>query len=143
MQKRLLLFCLNVIALVLLSACSEKEDTIPEYIGKWDVADLYINDEWVSVSSSGPASHLWNSYVKFSEDGKFVSSGYLGNVVGTYAVSGNTFICYSNGVEFSRYELVSVDGHVAVFYASVFDEFLKIRCHLGNDSDNGGHVCEH
>lgn len=143
MVGKFLAYCSLILVFLFFPSCSENEESVPEYVGKWDVTHLYVNDEWVSVAVAGPASHMWKSYIWIKEDGNFLSFGHLGNAGGNYVANGNVIVCYSNGMEFSRYELIFSDGHTAEFYASVFGELMRIKCHLGDESDTGSHVCDH
>lgn len=141
MKKSFLFLYILMFSLVnMFFSCSKDEDGMEDkFIGKWDVVELYVNDQWVSVEDSA-AGHMKGSYIQFYPERKFASWGHLGIAVGQYTLNGNLIVCYSNGMEYSRYELISLDGHYAEFNASVFDEFMKIRCILDeNPDDDHGH----
>lgn len=125
-------------------SCSKDDDEgADKFIGKWDVTELYVNDSWVSVEDEA-ASHLKGSYIQFYPECRFASWGHLGIAVGEYTYDSNVIVCYSNGMEYSRYELISLDGHFAEYNASVFGELMRIRCHLDeNPDDDGGHSHDH
>lgn len=141
MNKGLLFFYILVLWTVSVFFSCSKDDGngADKFVGKWDVVELYVNDRWVSVEDSA-AAHMKGSYIQFYPERKFASWGHLGIAVGQYTYEDGTIVCYSNGMEFSRYELLSLDGHFAEYNASVFGEFMRIRCHLDeNPDDDHGH----
>lgn len=143
-RKNLLFSLLFIVGLIsLVSSCSKDEGSVEEnIIGKWDVVELYINGQWVSVEEE-EAWHLNGAYVQFYPERRYESWGHLGLAVGQYDISGNMIICYLNGMEFSRYEVLEQDGHYAEFNAWVFGELMRIRCHLDENPEDNGHVCNH
>ncbi|MEG2318259.1 MAG: lipocalin family protein [Rikenellaceae bacterium] len=67
-------------------------------------------------------------YATFKTDGTYVGKGSLGNGTGTYKVNGNTVTCYVNGVEYLRYEIISMSASKCELNVIAGAESMKIRC---------------
>lgn len=107
-MKKFLLISLTAIALIF-SGCSP--DDSPNYgigniAGGWQMTDLEIEGEYVSVTSAPYSSLVEPTYVLFRADATYRSQGYFGTFGGPYRTSGDMVICSSDGQVVVTYEIL-------------------------------------
>lgn len=78
--------------------------------GTWDGTDVKLSSGWVNIESSYYSSVQFS--ITFYEDGSYYGRGYFGNGAGTYTASGKTIITYVDGVEYYRYDVISLVGNI-------------------------------
>lgn len=117
------LFMLFAILSVALASCSDDDDN-NEYkeaiIGKWELTQIEFGGGWTSMPR--PA------YATFNSDGTYSGRGYFGNGSGTYKISGNTIICYIEGEEYVRYDIIELKSNTCILNMKIGSESFKIKC---------------
>lgn len=68
------------------------------------------------------------TYATFNSDGTYNGRGYFGNGSGTYKISGNTIICYIEGEEYVRYDIIELNSNSCTLNMKIGSEEFKIKC---------------
>nr|DAN81917.1 MAG TPA: lipocalin-like protein [Caudoviricetes sp.] len=134
-MKKLLLSLVAVIAIAISFASCKKDSPTPssfsmeQLYGTWRITKVEQKDgSMLDVTSAIAQLVFPATYATFDKDGKYQGRGYFGKGEGTYKVSGNTIICYIDGAEYARYEVLSISGDTAILRASISGESVKIEC---------------
>ena len=100
-----------------LCSCSDDKDAI---IGTWELVQVKVDGRWTSM--------IRRTYAKFNQDGTYNGRGYFGNGSGTYKISGNTIICYIEGEEYVRYDIIELNSNSCTLNMKIGSEEFKIKC---------------
>lgn len=127
MKKLLLFFAAASMTLAAYSQNNENSgfDYDPKIIaGTWTVANI--------VSGTGedqPWPHEKTS-VTFFENGNISGTGYFGSGFGTYKLSGKSIVCYVDGYEYVRANVVrfSDNNKTCVLDLMLGGTILRIKC---------------
>ena len=100
------LFLLITILTISFIGCSDDDDS--EYkdaiIGTWELTQIEFGGGWTSIPR------------------------YFGNGSGTYKISGNTIICYIEGEEYVRYDIIELNSNSCTLNMKIGSEEFKIKC---------------
>ena len=91
--------------------CSCSDDKDDEYkdaiIGTWELTQIEFGGGWTSIPR--------RTYATFNSDG-------------TYKISGNTIICYIEGEEYVRYDIIELNSNSCTLNMKIGSEKFKIKC---------------
>ena len=115
------LFLLITILMISFIGCSDDDDS--EYrdaiIGTWELTQIEFGGGWTSIPR--------RTYATFNSDGTYNGRGYFGNGSGTYKISGNTIICYIEGEEYVRYDIIELNSNSCTLNMKIGSEEFKIK----------------
>ena len=120
------LMCVNFVA------CSSSDDeevlelTGPyatKIIGTWEVTHYGDGKVWIPWTNK-------TTTATFNSDGTYSGRGYFGTGKGTFKLSNSHITCYIEGEVFIQYDILSVEGDIAVLtmYPESSSEKLTIKC---------------
>lgn len=116
------LFLLITILTISFIGCSDDDDS--EYkdaiIGTWELTQIEFGGGWTSIPR--------RTYATFNSDGTYNGRGYFGNGSGTYKIFGNTIICYIEGEEYVRYDIIELNSNSCTLNMKIGSEEFKIKC---------------
>lgn len=78
------------------------------FIGKRQITEVLMDGKFIDVTKP-PYDHAFPSTsAPFKTDGSYYGSEYFDTCSGTYKTIGKTIICYAGGVEYNRYNVLSL-----------------------------------
>ena len=104
-----ILMCVN------LASCSNSDEdefklTGPyatKIIGTWEITHYGDGKVWIPWTNK-------TTTATFNSDGRYSGRGYFGTGTGTFELSNSHITCYIEGEVFMQYDIVSVEGDVAI-----------------------------
>jgi len=79
--------------------------------GTWRITHIQNDDgSFMDITTSAAESLIEPTYATFKSDFTYTGKGFFGNGNGKYKAVGNSVITYVDGVEFLRYDIVSLTG---------------------------------
>lgn len=133
-MKKLLFITISLLGVLsVLSGCSNSDIDgnfdypLEKLYGKWKVTHVEReNGSMIDIT----ALNITPTYATFSKDGTYYGSGYFGNGSGTYKTKGKTIICYIDGIEYLKYDVLSFSGNQCELkmYAKDNSKSIRIRC---------------
>ena len=112
------LFLLITILTISFIGCSDDDSEYKDaIIGTWELTQI---EGWTSIPR--------RTYATFNSDGTYNGRGYFGNGSGTYKISGNTIICYIEGEEYVRYDIIELNSNSCTLNMKIGSEEFKIKC---------------
>jgi len=128
-MKKLIL--LIIIAISFFS-CS-KDDNLFNYdkavlIGTWRMTHMEADGSYYDVTVFPYNTVITPTYATFYSDGKYHGFGEFGTGDGTYTAIGKSVICYINGKEYMRYEVISLTNTNCELLMVIGNESTKIKC---------------
>lgn len=137
-MKKLLLTMIALVGLVVaFSGCSKSDEPngfdYPQETlhGTWRVTHVEQKDgSMFDVTTSFAESVFEPTYATFKADGTYSGRGYFGNGSGTYKAQGKTITCFIEGVEYLKYDVLSLSGKQCELkmYQTGSTSSIKIRC---------------
>lgn len=133
-MKKLLFITISLLGVLsVIGGCSNNDIDgnfdypLEKLYGKWKVTHVEReNGSMIDIT----ALNITPTYATFSKDGTYYGSGYLGNGSGTYKTKGKTIICYIDGIEYLKYDVLSFSGNQCELkmYAKDNSKSIRIRC---------------
>ncbi len=128
-MKAFKFFLVAIIATLSFSVIScgdddKDEPTKSDIVGTWSLSEVSTNNSnyipWPYESTSAT----------FKSNGTYYGTGYFGNGTGTWKQQGNTIITYVSGVEYFRYEVLSLSSSTCTLKMSITgsSSVLYIKC---------------
>lgn len=129
-------FLLSLFAIMMIVAgCSSDNEPKSDFdmnllYGRWRITHVESKGVMVDVTTPSGEAAFKPTYATFKKDGTYYGSGFFGNGSGTYKVKGKTIICYVEGVEYFRYDVISIQGTTCELkmYRTGSLSSIKIRC---------------
>lgn len=92
-------------------------------IGTWEITHLGDGRVWIPWTNT-------RTTATFNSDGTYSGRGYFGTGTGRFELSNSHITCYIEGEVFMQYDIVSVEGDVAVLtmYPESSSDKLTIKC---------------
>ncbi|MEG2318257.1 MAG: lipocalin family protein [Rikenellaceae bacterium] len=120
-----------IACLAMFVGCSKDDEDSnlgSDLYGKWRITEVYAPqyNTWLDITN--PSSGVEEMYATFKTDGTYIEEKPSDRFVGTYTVNGKTIICYSQGVEGLRYEIISMSASKCELNMIAGAESMKIRC---------------
>jgi heat shock protein HslJ len=121
--RNFFLAMLMIISSITFTSCSNNDDDeqLSPYataiIGTWKITHYGSQSYWLTWKKT-------TTKATFYSDGTYSGSGYFGYGTGTYTLKGSHITCYIDGLVYTQYDIISVDGGIAI-----------LDMYAGNDSD--------
>ncbi len=137
MKKKLLATVFLAVLAIVSISCSKDEPTnkfdypLETIYGTWRVTHVEReNGTMLDVTSSIAEKHFKPTYATFNSDGTYSGRGFFGDGDGTYKAQGKTVICYIDGEEYLKYDILSLSGNQCELKMHQTDDksSIKIRC---------------
>ena len=99
--------------------------------GTWRVTHVEKEDgSMFDVTSPIAEKHFKPTYATFNPDWTYSGRGFFGNGSGTYKAQGKTVICYIDGEEYLKYDILSLSGNQCELkmYQTGSSSSIKLRC---------------
>lgn len=131
MKKIILLFAM--ISFVFTS-CSKDDDNndfkydVNTLIGKWRVTEVQSDGKWIDVATTIGESVFKPTYATFNKNGTFYGEGFFGTGSGTYKTENSTIICYIDGDEYLRYDVISLSDNKCELKMYDNEGSAAVRC---------------
>ncbi|MCD8313517.1 MAG: lipocalin family protein [Bacteroidales bacterium] len=127
MKKALL--AIAAVACVALAGCTKDETASPyadDIIGTWSFTEVQINGSWINITS--PLYAKYQTSATFYSDGTYYGTGYFGTGYGTYKLKNDILVCYVDGDEYMRYQILSLSNGFAEMIMTMGSSSMNIRC---------------
>ena len=130
MKKLTFMMLLAAFFTLCVTSCSKDDDDsfaypMEQLYGKWKAVEIKIDGKWYDVTKYPYTRFGMN--ITFYKSGAFYGSGYLGNGIGTYEVSGKTITTYVSGEEYIVYTVNSLNGNEADLTLRMGSESLQMK----------------